>query len=98
MTEGSWLSKLPSRGGLAWAHAGRIVDTTARYANCFGSARGPLLCALSTIRPSVRRRPAEALVANTDTRLLVRLCTSDISVFNGIYCWREYDWKLQSSP
>lgn len=92
------MSKLTSRVGLAWAHADRAVDNTVRYANCFGTARGPLLYAFSAIRPSVRGRLVEAPIVNTDTRLLIRLGTTDVTVFNGIYCWREYDWKLQSSP
>lgn len=98
MTNGSWLSKLPSRVGFAWAYADRAVNKTVRYANCFGPARGPLLYAYSTIRPSARGLPVEAPVADTDSTLLVRLGTSDVTVFNGIYCWREYDWTFQRSP
>ena len=92
------LSKLTSKARLAWAYADRTVDNTFRYANCFGSARGPLLYTLSTVRRSSRGRLVEAAVADTDTKLLVRLGTSDISVFNGIYVWQEYEWELQSLP
>lgn len=94
----SRLSKLMSKARLVWAYADRTVDNTFRYANCFGSARGPLLYAFSSVRRSSRGRLVEAVVADTDTKLLVRLGTSDVSVFNGIYCWREYEWKLQIPP
>lgn len=69
-----------------------------RYANCFGSPRGPLLYTYSIARRSSRGHLVEAAVAGTDTTLLLRLGTSDISVFNGIYCWREYDWDFPSEP
>jgi FkbM family methyltransferase len=98
MTNRSWLRKLPSRAGFAWAYVDQAVNRTLYYANCFGVARGPLLYASSTIYPSIRRRLAEAPVVGTDTRLLVRLGTSDITVFNGIYYWREYDWDFQNPP
>jgi FkbM family methyltransferase len=92
------LSKLISKAWLAWTRANRSVDNAVRYANCFGGARGLLLYALCRILRSYRGRVVETRVAGTDIRLLVRLGTSDISVFNGIYCWREYDWDFRSPP
>jgi len=92
------LSKLVSKVWLGWTRADRSVDNAVRYANCFGGTRGLFFYFLSRIFRAYRGRLIETRVAGTDIRLLVRLGTSDVSVFNGIYCWREYDWEFQKPP
>ncbi len=94
---GSWASRLRSAIGLAWARGDDVVDRATRYANCFGAVQGPLLYMLSA-RPRVRGRLHEATVPGTDIKVLLRLGTSDISVFNGMFCWQEYGWEFGSQP
>ena len=94
---GSWASRLRSSIGLAWVHGDDVVDKVTRYANCFGGVRGPLLYLLSP-RPRFRGRLLEATVPGTDIKVVLRLGTSDVSVFNGMFCWREYGWDFESQP
>jgi FkbM family methyltransferase len=95
--KGAWIRKLRSNIGLAWVHGDAAVDSITRYASCFGGIRGPVLSMLSSTQ-QFRGRTCEATVPGTDVKLLLRLGTSDISVFNGIFCWQEYGWDFENPP
>jgi FkbM family methyltransferase len=53
---------------------------------------------LSSTYRSSRGRLFKAAIPATEEKLLIRLGTSDISVFNGMFCWREYDWDFKPPP
>jgi hypothetical protein len=94
----SRLSELRSKVGPAWTRLDRGADTAIRYANCLGAVRGLALYALTSVRQPSRGRVVEATVVGTGVKLLVRLGTSDVSVYNRIFCWREYEWHFEKSP
>jgi FkbM family methyltransferase len=83
---------------LIWDWANHTVDTTFRYIGCFGLVRGPLLYAASAAFPPARGRLCRATVPGSKTKVLLRLGSSDISVFNGIFRWQEYGWELERAP
>jgi len=84
--------------GLIWGLADRLVDNLFRYIGCFGFARGPLLYLLSLVWPPVRGMLCRATVPGSNIKVFLRLGSSDISVFNGIFRWLEYGWDLERQP
>jgi FkbM family methyltransferase len=83
---------------LLWNRADRAVDTAFRYIGCFGLVRGPLLYLASAALPPVRGRLCRATVPGSKVKVRLRLGSSDISVFNGIFRWQEYGWDLERAP
>jgi FkbM family methyltransferase len=83
---------------LIWNRADRAVDTMFRYIGCFGLARGPLLFLASAALPPARGRLCRATIPGSKIKVLLRLGSSDISVFNGIFRWHEYGWDLERAP
>jgi FkbM family methyltransferase len=84
--------------GLIWGWADHVVDTVFRYVGCFGLIRGPLLFLVSVAWPPARGTLCRATVPGSNTKVLLRLGSSDISVFNGIFRWQEYGWDLERRP
>jgi FkbM family methyltransferase len=84
--------------GLVWGLGEGVVDGVFRYMGAFGLARGPLLCLLSAVWPPARGILCKATVPGTDIKVFLRLGSSDISVFNGIFRWLEYGWDLPRQP
>lgn len=84
--------------GLLWRLVNRLVDHLLRYIGAFGLLRGPLLYLLSALWPSARGKLFRASVPGSDIRVFLRLGSSDISVFNGIFRWQEYSWDLAQQP
>jgi FkbM family methyltransferase len=76
----------------------RLVDRVFRYIGAFGLVRGPLLFLLSALLPPVRGKLFRASVPGSDIKVFLRLGSSDISVFNGIFRWQEYRWDLAQQP
>jgi FkbM family methyltransferase len=66
-----------------------------RYVGAFGLVRGPLLYLLSTVWPPANGKLFKATVPGSSTKVSLRLGSSDISVFNGIFRWLEYGWELE---
>jgi len=101
-TAGTGKAPLPVRLAnglkLIWNRADRTVDNMFRYIGCFGLVRGPLLFLASAALPFARGRLCRAAVPGSSTRVLLRLGSSDISVFNGIFRWQEYGWDLERTP
>jgi FkbM family methyltransferase len=95
--EGTWMRKLRSNIGFAWVRSDAAVDNLTRYARCFGGIQGPLLYLLSPTQ-QFKGRLVEATVPGTDVKLQLRVGTSDISVFNGMFCWQEYGWDFENPP
>jgi FkbM family methyltransferase len=91
-------SKLREKIGSIVIHGNSSFDTVVRYAKCFGAVRGPLLLMLSIAWPPSRGRLYEAVVPGTDVKVLIRLGSSDVSVFNGVFCWQEYGWDIKDDP
>jgi len=83
---------------LAWELARQVVDKIFRYIGCFGLIRGPLLFLLSAAWPPARGVLCRATVPGSKTKVLLRLGSSDITVFNGIFRWQEYGWDLARAP
>lgn len=96
--KGSWSARLANGFELIWGLANRMVHITLRYIGCFGFFRGQLLLLLSVTLPPVRGKLCRATVPGTKTKVLLRLGSSDISVFNGIFHWQEYGWDLERQP
>jgi FkbM family methyltransferase len=84
--------------GLIWRLGDGVVDRMFRYMGAFGLVRGPWLCLLSAVWPPIRGRLCRATVPGSDIKVFLRLGSSDISVFNGIFRWQEYSWDLARQP
>jgi FkbM family methyltransferase len=84
--------------GLAWEKSNGTADTLFRYMGAFGIVRGPALYLLSATCPPARGRLHKAAVPGTDIEVFLRLGTSDISVFNGMFRWQEYAVDLEQEP
>jgi FkbM family methyltransferase len=84
--------------GLLWGLGDGGVDRMFRYIGAFGLVRGPMLCLLSAVWPPARGRLCRATVPRSDIQVFLRLGSSDISVFNGIFRWHEYRWDLPRQP
>ena len=68
------------------------------YRECFGPFRG-IRCYLASHRwPLLTSETAGIKIPNSDTLLYLRLGTSDIDVFNGIYKNDEYGWDFTNPP
>lgn len=94
----SWSARLANGLGLIWGSADKVADTWFRYVGCFGLIRGPLLWLASAAWPPARGRLCRATVPGSNTKVFLRLGSSDISVFNGIFRWHEYGWDLEREP
>jgi FkbM family methyltransferase len=79
---------------LLWGYVNHVMDVIFRYVGAFGLVRGPLLYLLSAICPPARGKLFKATIPGSSTKVLLRLGSSDISVFNGIFRWLEYGWDL----
>jgi FkbM family methyltransferase len=98
MGRASFSARLATAVGLVWGCADHLADGFFRYVGAFGLGRGPLLYLLSAACPPLRGRLCKATVPGSRTKVLLRLGSSDISVFNGIFRWREYGWDLDRQP
>lgn len=96
----SWLRGTSSRIGLGWQRAQAEVDMLERYAKGFGLARGPFLRLRYGRGSSETVRLARAALRRADMSATfeLRLGTSDISVFNAVFCWNEYAFDFASPP
>jgi FkbM family methyltransferase len=83
---------------LLWELTSQAVNKVFRYVGCFGLIRGPLLFLLSVAWPPARGRLCHATIPGSKTKVLLRLGSSDIVVFNGIFRWQEYGWDLEKAP
>lgn len=81
-----------------WGLTDHVVDTLFRYVGCFGLGRGPFLFLLSVAWRPARGKLYRATVPGAATKVFLRLGSSDISVFNGIFRWEEYRWDLDRQP
>jgi FkbM family methyltransferase len=84
--------------GLVWGRGNRAVDFWFRYIGAFGFVRGSLYYFVSAVCPPLRGRLCRATIPGSQTKVLLRLGSSDISVFNGIFRWLEYGWDLDRAP
>ena len=96
--KGTLSARLTNGLGLIWGSADPVVDKLFRYIGCFGLVRGPLLFFLSGVWPPARGMLCRATVPGSNIKVFLRLGSSDISVFNGIFRWLEYCWDLERSP
>jgi FkbM family methyltransferase len=96
--KGSLPFRLANGFRLIWDLADKAVDKVFRYVGCFGVARGPLLLLVSAACPPARGKLCRAKIPGSGIRVLLRLGSSDISVFNGIFRWQEYGWELDRPP
>jgi FkbM family methyltransferase len=94
----SFSARLASAIGLVWGGADRLADGFFRYVGAFGLGRGPLLYLLNAVCPPLRGKLCKATVPGSRTKVFLRLGSSDISVFNGIFRWHEYGWDLDRQP
>jgi FkbM family methyltransferase len=91
-------TRLMSAISLAWTGGNHVADHCFRYIGAFGFGRGPLYYLVSAVCPPLRGRLVRATVPGSRTKVLLRLGSSDISVFNGIFRWNEYGWDLEKKP
>jgi FkbM family methyltransferase len=91
-------TRLMSAISLVWDHGNHAADHCFRYIGAFGFARGPALCLLSAVCPPLRGRLCAATIPGSRIKVQLRLGSSDISVFNGIFRWLEYGWDLDRKP
>ena len=96
--KGTLSARLTNGLGLIWGMADHAVDKLFRYIGCFGLVRGPLLFFFSGMWPPARGMLCRATVPGSNIKVSLRLGSSDISVFNGIFRWLEYGWDLERSP
>ena len=102
MAEAAEKGSIPFRvaGGvkLIWDLIHGVVDKVFRYIGAFGVVRGPALYLVAALCPPARGRLCRATIPGSRTRVKLRLGSSDISVFNGIFRWQEYGWDLERAP
>jgi FkbM family methyltransferase len=96
--KGTLSARLTNGLGLIWGLADHVVDKLFRYIGCFGLVRGPLLFFFSGMWPRARGMLCRATVPGSNIKVSLRLGSSDISVFNGIFRWLEYGWDLERPP
>jgi FkbM family methyltransferase len=96
--KGSLSVRLATGLALVWGWTNHTVDNMLRYVGCFGLARGPLLFLLSVVWPPARGMLCRATIPGSKIKVSLRLGSSDISVFNGIFRWLEYGWDLERQP
>jgi FkbM family methyltransferase len=84
--------------GLVWARGDRLADGFFRYIGAFGIGRGTLFYLVKAVCPPLRGKLCKATIPGSRTKVLLRLGSSDISVFNGIFRWLEYGWDLDRKP
>ena len=96
--KGTLSARLTNGLGLIWGMADHVVDKLFRYIGCFGLVRGPLLFFFSGMWPPARGMLCRATVPGSNIKVSLRLGSSDISVFNGIFRWLEYGWDLDRKP
>jgi FkbM family methyltransferase len=91
-------TRLMSLIGLVWARGNRLADGFFRYLGAFGFGRGTLFYLVNAVCPPLRGKLCKATIPGSRTKVLLRLGSSDISVFNGIFRWLEYGWDLDRKP
>jgi FkbM family methyltransferase len=96
--KGSISFRLAGGVKLLWDLAHGVVDKVFRYIGAFGVVRGPALFLVAALCPPARGKLCRATVPGSRTRVRLRLGSSDISVFNGIFRWQEYGWDLDRAP
>jgi FkbM family methyltransferase len=94
----SFSTRLQSAISLVWERANHVADHYFRYVGAFGFVRGTPLYLASVCCPPLRGRLCRATIPGSRTKVLLRLGSSDISVFNGIFRWLEYGWDLDRKP
>ncbi len=89
-----------SRGRLGgrWQSVNNIFEIANDYISCFGFLRGTFFLAARTARVYPSGKTVLATVPGSDIRLLIRLGTPDIQVFNEIYHEKEQDWNFEVAP
>lgn len=83
---------------LVWGRGNHVADHFFRYIGAFGFGRGTLFYLLNAVCPPLRGKLCKATIPGSRTKVLLRLGSSDISVFNGIFRWLEYGWDLDRKP
>jgi FkbM family methyltransferase len=91
-------TRLMSAISLVWTRGNRVADSLFRYIGAFGFGRGTLFYLLNAVCPPLRGKLCKATIPGSRTKVLLRLGSSDISVFNGIFRWLEYGWDLDRKP
>jgi FkbM family methyltransferase len=91
-------TRLMSLISLVWARGDRLADGFFRYLGAFGFGRGTLFYLVNAVCPPLRGKLCKATIPGSRTKVLLRLGSSDISVFNGIFRWLEYGWDLDRKP
>jgi FkbM family methyltransferase len=91
-------TRLMSAIGLVWTCGNHVTDHLFRYIGAFGFGRGTLFYLLSAVCPPLRGKLVKATIPGSRTKVMLRLGSSDISVFNGIFRWLEYGWDLDRKP
>jgi FkbM family methyltransferase len=86
-----WLRTVQAHVRDAWL---KIVA----YMICFGVIRGPLLFLLSLVWPRSSGRTVKVSSSFSNAPLVVRLGTTDITVFNEIHRCMEYAWNFATMP
>jgi len=74
------------------------VTTLYHYWQCMRGAKGILIGSLVTFFPPIRGRLIRVRLPNSSLRVLLRLGTSDIEVFNSTFRSEEYGIELPSLP
>jgi FkbM family methyltransferase len=87
--------RLATALALLWGHVNHMMDAIFRYVGAFGLVRGPLLYLVSAVCPPARGKLFKATIPGSRTKVFLRLGSSDISVFNGIFRWLEYGWDIE---
>ena len=91
-------TRLMSLISLVWARGDRLADGFFRYLGAFGFVRGTVFYLVNAVCPALRGKLCKATIPGSRTKVLLRLGSSDISVFNGIFRWLEYGWDLDRKP
>jgi FkbM family methyltransferase len=86
--------------GQAWAKLQDEVERAARYVNAFGIVRG---CWLNVRAGSggaqrVHLSKTASTGQGDGIRFRLRSGTSDVSVFNCVFVWNEYEWAFARPP
>ena len=98
MAQHSWALELRKYLGGVWRGLDELTQKTSGYIICFGFLRGSILLALGAMRAYPNGKMVRAAVPGSAVRLLVRLGTSDINVFNCTFHGHENEWDFLEPP
>jgi FkbM family methyltransferase len=84
----------------AWMKLQDVVHRAGRYMKAFGAVRGYVLYLRAELGGAQKLHRSKVVSVDqvSGLRFRLRSGTSDLSVFNGVFVWNEYEWAFARPP